>query len=406
MSLQLYLTGKGGIVTMQADDITSSSADANFGVANLKTGNQWQPFRFGTPAALDQVTFDLNQIQNGTFENGTPAEAPPEWEVLAGTPVISTTQAADGTQSVELNADGEGIFQDFEAAIGKVLNVAGSLYGDGTNTISLYLQDLRSGKWMTGAGAWQTTKVAFATRTTASFAETTATPTVEDSGYGHTVLRYTVDKTGSGTAFADKLLVYPRLNFCSVHAHTIDQSQVPSIRRSTDNFAGNDVEVATMTVRRGRFYKAFTNSDFRWWRVRLPRANSRAPFIGQIAFGHTNTLLAETGFDITSPVRMRQPQIRVAGPSGLVSAASRTNHQSKSIDLGFTSDRADLLEVVEKIGMASKWGGEPVVLVPEDDQDDVWLMNSASEIVVGRLSDDAFGYRLALEEQMFFGETK
>lgn len=405
MSLQLYLAGKGGIPTMQADEITSSSADANFGVANLKNGNQWQPFRFALPAANDQVTFDMNQVQNGTFENGTPGQAPPEWKVLAGTPVISTTQAEEGTQSVEFNADGEGVFQDFDAAILKVLIVKGSLYGDGTNTVSLYLQDLRSGKWMTDAGAWQTTKVAFATKTTTGFAETTVTPMVEDSGYGYTVLRYTADKTGSGTAFADKLLVYPRINLCSIHAHTIDTSQVPSIRRSTDDFVANDVEVDTMTVRRGRFYKAFTFGDFRWWRVRLPRANSRAPYIGFIAFGHANTLLADRGFDIGSPVNLRQPQVRVVGTSGFLSATRRTNHQSKTINLGFTSERSGLLEVIENVGMASKWGEEPIVFIPGNDQDDVWLMHSAAEIAVTRLSDDAFEYGLTLEEQMFFGES-
>lgn len=404
MSLQLYLAGKGGVATMQADKITSSSVHADFGLANLKTGNQWQPFRFGTPAALDHVTFDMNQVEGGTFEDGPAGQPPPDWEIVSGTPVISTAQAQDGTKSVELNAAGEELFRDFEAAIGKVLNVAGSLFGDGTNTISLYLQDLFSGKWMTGAGAWQTTKVAFATRTPASWAETTATPTVEDSGYGYTTLRYSVVKTGSGTAYADKLIAYPDVNICSVHAHTIDTSQVPSIRRSTDNFGANDVEVATMVVRRGRFYKTFANSAFRWLRVRLPRANSRAANIGHVSFGHTNTL--PIGFDIGSPVAMRQPQDRSSDASGFLSATRRTSHQNKTINLGFTSDRADLLEVTEKMGMAAKWGEEPIMFVPEDDKDDVWLMHSANEISVTRLSDDAFDYGLALEEQGFFGQTK
>ena len=278
--------------------VTNEHALADFQSAKLPNGRPWEPFISGA-AVLDwEAVFDMNSITDADFELNAAAAAPGgDWVVETGTPVITTAQKHTGSKSLEFNAANESAYQDRVCIPGNTYRFEIALWGDGTNTIEVELLDLRTGKYKTSASdtSWATTATSLFSRSTASFANNVRTLVLEaapDGSLGTTTLRIRIKKVGTGTAYADLALLYPKIDFASLHDFNYHDQIDVEIRSSDDDFVGDDDDEGSLPTRRVRTYLAFTptSSTPKRWRKLLINGTPFDPLrFGQLVMGERKT---------------------------------------------------------------------------------------------------------------------
>ena len=195
-------------------------------------------------------------------------------------------------------------------------------------------------------------------------------------------LRILIRNEDAGNAYADDILLYPTVNFVSVHGHNIAPAVTPEFRSSTDNFSGSDDLEATLTLSRPSFYGYLsTPQTRRYYQLDLNGTNVETSWIGELVLGYVETLTR-------SPETIRQAWVQTYLRD---SVRTRTPGEPYVTNIGGGRRRvlglpfilgaeAELLEIRDEILDRTNHGARPLVIVP---------LSSESAVVPGRVTEDA-----------------
>lgn len=152
------------------------------------------------------------------------------------------------------------------------------------------------------------------------------------------------------------------ITFCSLHFHNLDSGITVELRRSTDNFAANDVLVATMTKNSPTFFATFSSVSFRYYRVKFVGTNSAAIYLGKWVIGAHSTLTRMQRNGWQWGLTMPQAQ----GPAGL--RINQSLWEARSVELPFFYETVAQRDEIHNMLKDSKWGEEPLVIVPDSEE--------------------------------------
>lgn len=395
------VAGLAGNVLRQANSITASSENALFPASRAGNGLPADPFVGGTPAANDHLTVDACQIKDPDFDSDTNGNPPPApWVVTTGV-TVSNAQSNSSPNSLRFNASSQQAHQDREFVKAADYDVSAALFGDGTNNILAKLLNLQTGRWLNTSAAWQDAETHFHQQSAASWSVVTRSFTVENIGYGVIKLRLLIDNpTSAAAAYADDLLLMPKIDFASLHGHNLVAKQAVEIRRSTDNFAASNVLVATITHNPVRVFDSFTAPAVtRYWRFLIPDNNVTPVVIHEAVFGHLKTLTRSADIGRSEPVVMPQADSTTRGQ-----VFYRTNLSEFDLQnyvLRYSARTAGLAEMLGEIWRAARSGKDPVILVPDDARSEVIHGRMRSSVPVTREFIDRWQFELSFDEDGF-----
>jgi hypothetical protein len=362
----------------RALSVTVSNEDSVFTKGGMYDGRPSQFFRFGSAAADRTVTADLQLLANGDFETGTLTS----WtEVLTGTGSsgVESVNVHGGAKALKVNggAAGTGMrYQDVTVRAGETLTAGVWLRGDGTRTVYARILNLQTGKYLTSGGAWSTV-AAWASRTTASYADTSLTFTVEPMStvlQPTCTLRFQVIADGNGDVYADDVALYPgALDWLSIHGHNLDPSIVLTLEWSDDNSAWTSA--GTATIAQPTFYLRLSSGlSHRYWRVKATGTNTAAIYYGELVLGQSLALATQPRHPSLSAWKLReeQPQVRSETLVGVPWVHNLTTEAVRTRVLPFR-DIADasLQEARDEIYRRCGYGKHPIVLCPDDSKPEV-----------------------------------
>lgn len=229
-----------------------SSADPLFPITNLYDGRPSLPFRFSSLLDEESIIVDMQILGNAGLENWSD-DVPEGWtkDVFGGSgTVVETTdvlggEVTEGNSAAEFSAGSAGasLYRDVTVRPGERMNISSNLRGDGTNPISLRVQCLETGRFLTSASEWSPTAQDRASQTANSytpddFINSFQVESLERCGYRDEVtLRITLRMMAGGPGFADNLMLWPHSDLLSMHGLSVDDRCV--IRwDATNDFIG------------------------------------------------------------------------------------------------------------------------------------------------------------------------
>jgi hypothetical protein len=162
------------------------------------------------------------------------------------------------------------------------------------------------------------------------------------------------------------------INLVAFFAHNIDASVVITIRKSTDNFVGNDVLVATVTHRRCAMYSLFDQISTRYLRVIWTGVNPLGPVQnGEIVIGVANILIPA---DIApQDIDAHAAQVRSETPLGEEHAFLMADCESHTLDFTFLGSEDQCYAARDDLWVASKFGTMPSVVIPNDEREAIYI---------------------------------
>lgn len=375
-----YLVGEGFNIIDGAETITPSSADALFPVTNLFSDDQGEVFRFNVAGASDEIKFDLNRLLDGDFETWSTSAVPDSWtDESVGVGSISEENATgnvnSGQASLKLDAGGPGneatCSQEVEALSGWVMTFSGYIMGDGSNATTIVIRNLQTGSYLTSGGAWQAAAVNFASRTTASHAEQTASFTVEpfSTTLRHKVtLKISVEYGAAANAgYADDFYMWPHWDFASIHGHNMGGTITPELRASDDDFDGDDDEIQTtgFLIKRPSFYDLLATMETqRWAKFVAAGTNFEPGEIGALILGQKKTLAQAQRIPYTIDPRLEQIQVTSMG--GHTAKTALAEDESETLRLNFRVATTDYETFRDEIQRRTKQGSSAGVIVSDD----------------------------------------
>jgi hypothetical protein len=189
------------------------------------------------------------------------------------------------------------------------------------------------------------------------------------------------------------------ITFCSVHFHNIDSGVTAvQLRKSTDNFAANDVLVSAMTVSSPSFFLDFASASTRYVRLKFVGTNTGGPIeIGKWVVGARSSLTRVQKNDWE--LGRIQDQVRNGD-----SIINRALYPRRSLALDFAPYTAAQIAEIQALLDSSLWGQEPVVVAPDSSAADVLYGRTAGEwsyrksTIVG---DSLREHRLEIQEDQF-----
>jgi len=351
----------------------SPAADGNFAVAALKDRIPSSAFRFGSLTADPYLQFDLNVVTNGDMVTNSGGNVSSWTEVNTGTGDVTydATGGEAGAPGMKLvSGTGTAVaYQDITARAGERLNWTIALKGDGTRAVALRVFNRNTGHYWTGS-AWSATPTDLATRTTATYATSSGSFTMESAPAYRAdlqlmTLRITIQvTTASGTCFADSVFLWPSVDFLSIHGHNIDPIISLELRRDSAAFAGAGTLEATITAFPLEFYSSLgTIRDERYWRVKFVGTNSAAIYLGEVVLAQRLTLTRI--FKPPESIDYIDDQVR----SGEVPIRSyrKMDHPRRLLDVEFNYDSAAAFtQARDELVLRSRNGHHPMVVVPND----------------------------------------
>lgn len=409
MANAYFLAGNAANGVLHAASVAVTNESSGFSKENLLNGLPRKPFKGSAVATDFTVTFDMNMMDNPSFEDDANGETPTSWEVWSGSPTVSNAEVdtGNGTVSLLLNAANEGVYQDHLLVRGKTYRLECDLYGD-ANGISVYIIDTETGKyWKEDDETWTATKTATFTRTATSWNSETDRFTLEapsTRGPGFVKVRVLVQKSGTGTAYADVFALYPYVTWVSVHDFNHHDSIDLQVRSSTDNFSGDDTDEsdANFSAVRNNIYAAFTPQNVaprRYWRLSFIGDLLDPLRIGQVWLGEHTALakLPSLGYEISGTMpQSGRTDGTSAEPRSLLDIAPRT------LSMDFGGNASHLAQMVNDFVEASGYGSEPVVLLPDDSRPEELIYGYASnELARSRRGVTKFEYAMQVREAPF-----
>jgi len=250
---------------------SSPAAATNFPLTQLDDGIPSLPFRHTSISANNSSDADLNLAVNGDFENWTGAspDAPVGWTLEGSTDVTKETSNPI-EESASVRVDGT-IYREYEVPTETpiALRIAMAEFGATTANAIIQVIDMKTGEWLTSAGAWTTSATSLFVESNEYSASgdervkglvfTTNTYTVVEEDV--TVLRIRLicggENDGDEGIFDDlSMIIVP--NLMSVHGHNIPKKHNPLFGSSgSSTFTNDQKTMATMET------DTFTTADSR-----------------------------------------------------------------------------------------------------------------------------------------------
>jgi hypothetical protein len=249
----------------------------------------------------------------------------------------------------------------------------GYIRGDGSNATTIRIRNLHTGYYLTSGGAWQSGTTNFASVTSSSYTQCTASFTVEafSTTYNHLVDLWIEVKYAAAANFgyADDFALWPHWDFVSIHGHNLGTNLAVEARSSDDNFSADDNLQLTLT-RTVESPHTFYDQDSalvtdRYFRLLFDGDNLHdAIELNQLVVGEADSL--SFGQIIPYPITLSSPQIRY-GPR----AVNVSQFPTRAYGLRFGNlTLAKYREFLTMIRQ-SEMGAVPSVIVPDDTYGDV-----------------------------------
>lgn len=382
----LYLCGRlfNNAARAVTATVASPVADTLFPTTGIADGYTEVPFMFGSAVADSTLTFDFNLITNGDMASAGGSQVDNWTEANTGTGDVAydATGGVSGGPGMKLTtgaASTASAYQDISARPGEELTIIAQLKSQTGKTIRLRIQNRRSLKWLTSAGAWQTAQTDVFTETGTAFVSKTKTFTIETFAdllwptLPTVTLRVVIavdDASASTGCWADKVFCWPSWSWFSIHGHDLPPQLAFQLRRSTDNFAASDVLESTLSIYKPTFYYALASGASRiadrYARIKLSGTPASAPWFGEVVFGQYSELL--TSYSMGSlKIKRYRDQIRTRPSVGTFRALALGQLERRVWTASFqdltTAGAADFLENVER---ASGFGDAAIVFAPDD----------------------------------------
>lgn len=329
------------------------SADANFPISYLTDRDQATPFRFGSNAANPQVIADLNRVLNGGFDTWPGTLADNWFNDSVGTGAITkeTTLVNTGPNAAKLTGGGGGNEAKIRATdvpmrAGWAFTVTFAIRGDGTNAISIYIQNRVT------------------TRNVTLEAASVAQRPVYD-------LRITAEQT-TGDGYLDDVYCWPHWDFAALLGHNLGSMLTTTVQSDDNSGMSSPTTRVTFTLRRPSMYglPAAMVTE-RYARLLLTGTNHEASELGEWILGQRETIPdtpPSPGLILPFSIAPRADLVGVESgkPSARFDHAPTT--MSVALQLGETQwddMRISLLD-------AGKLGGLRTLIVPLDTRPEVY----------------------------------
>ena len=389
----LYVAGEKFNVLERSSLVVFIVGDqvALFPLSNAYAGRPSRPAQFEPhESGVFRFRADTNQLANDDFETWPLTT----WTVdeLGGTGTVEQTMVGAevhaGTSAAKLTGGDNGVrvYQDITARSGEKRRIDAWLVGDGTaNGVGIRIQNLRTGRYLTSAGAWQTTATNCLSRTTATYGQVNLSYTVESFTRCHSdlvTLRVEVIALATVEVFADDVRDWPAVDMLSLHGVNLEDCTTIAWSTSDDGSTfGDTVTLGDAAAgfsadqRPTMYYKrASTVQDKPWHDLHFVGSTALAftPEIGQIILAQVAT--AARNYDWRSELQLRHERITNETGAGDRHVYRRTRWPSRVFGANwqFTTD-AEMRE--SRDDLFSRAGGDAlnVLLVPDDSQNVVLL---------------------------------
>ncbi len=381
-----YLLGEKFNVLKDAITITPSSEDSLFPVERIHNDAQGEVFRFATAGADDKLTADLSNLSNPGFEDWTLPTVPDGWtDESLGTGNLSeeTTLFHGGASALKLDSGGannEAIAtREVTVRSGAPMTFSGWIRGDGTFPTIIRIRCLETGSYLTSGGTWQAASADFGSITSATYAEETASFTVEtfsvtlrDTVTLEIMVRY---DENANAGYADDFALWHHWDFLSIHGHNLGAMITPEARSSTDDFSGDDtLRSSTLALARPSFYEAIgsTVTD-RYFRLLLDGTNFEPGELGALIVGMKQTLprAQNLPYNITPRIAKAMQVSR----GGHISKIALARDESQTIPLNWRLTTAQYESFRDEIERRSTLGTARALIVPDSDRAEVYFGN-------------------------------
>lgn len=368
----------------------SQTPSSLYPISRIANGRPSQVFIFPAVAADDYVQADINQVPNGTFEDGFTSGVPDGWtDDSSGTGAVaeetSSALIADGSGSgLQLTNGASG----FGAAYVDVQFISGesvtldtfAATDDGSEPATLEIQNLETGNYLTSGGVWQASQADVRTEAGTSLTQATLEFTLEAFSVTRrhlTTLRIRPHMDGvssGGTQHNwDNILIYPGVTFASLHGHNLDPKVVPSLEHDkVSTFDSTDLtDEGDFTVDEGPVaYISLASTVYdRFWRVpQFTGTQSTATGsieIGEAVLGQATTLSrnpAHSGFDVAYEIPQEELASRVSGEQWRI---KHSKYRQRVVGVSFRHRLTHQTQFLNELIDRTNDGVDPVVVYSE-----------------------------------------
>lgn len=393
----LYLAGAGyNQLARCATAPTPGSSDSILGnVGALYDYETWEPFVFDGTNYLD---IDLNQVPNGDFEAAFVSSLPTAAWVKLGSCTISrdTVTFDQGAASLKITgvtAQGAGAYYDLVVAAGEVLNFdpAIRIQQDSVGSdaaVRVSVRNLVTGNYLAADGTWQASLAGWVSDTTLAsprwVSNTDGAPGPGGPGY-FTVESYATCKSdlvtlrvycwqtntlgsGSNTLWFDNVVVYPRINYVSIHGHNTSAGMGPVELRSGTSSPAATVR-ATLTLAQPTMFASFAAKDARYWRLIATTTppDSRQWLLREVVLGQSRELTQQREDGAESV--LIDTQDRGEADLGPGEAYTRVDRARRRMTIRLKHPSSTELGEWQEIMARSRNGAIPLVMVPDSTAD-------------------------------------
>jgi hypothetical protein len=391
----LYLTGSR-FNLFSVGTVSEDPAGHAYGaITKLYDSDPGSPHIFSGTSDDSYFRVRQNRLSNGGFETaslsgwtngsaGTGSAA----ETSVGAEVNSGTKAAklDGSSGVNYGS----LSQTVTVSAGEAFQITAwiKVASAGADQGLVYVQNLRTGKYLTAAAAWQTTRTFCIGHSTATYTQKDLQFSVEsfDACRVDTMPLKIEIYCESGPAYFDDILLVSGVTFAGIFGHNYGPVS-PLVQSSDDGSAWTTR--STMTIRRPAFYSTFSIVYAEYWQILLSGTNHEAPYTGEAVLGQYQTAATsqDWGFSIEDEI----PGVRNTGPSGRASvySFSRDPRQLLTMTVGPRSLTA-ARDLTGALWLRSEQGRYPVVAVPIDTESDVIFGRMMEPMRLDRVFDAVY----------------
>jgi hypothetical protein len=382
MGNTIYLAGLRSNILSQSTITISPSENASFPATSLFNGAPGSVFRFSSASSDCSIALNPNLVVNGDFEDTT-TPFPVGWtDISSGSAslVQATSKIIHGSMALKLDPGTSGAAaarQDIEMLPGENFTVDARLRSDGVRITRVFVQNLQTGNYLSTTGAWVSPSTTwFVSRTPSSWSTGNPTQATVESysavGYkSKTTLRMEIQLLPNGLAYADKIYLWPHTDFISIHGHNIDPRITVKLQHDTTSAFTSATTAAEPTIIQPAFYSKLSSSiTDKHIRILFAGNPSSAIEIGELWLGQYQTLSEPPVYGMGVPTEM--PVDEHFNVSGQVMRNARAYYPSESVEMKFLATETRKDELVQMLHRGN-WGTEPTVVVPQDNEDKVYL---------------------------------
>ncbi len=391
MTLTLFAQADryGNILERPNTVLSASQTPSNlFPLSRAADGQPDQVFIFPAIAANDYIQADINQLLNSLFELWT-GGSPDSWVVdVTGDGAVSEHTGANVVSGSGLQLDSNttgtaAVYQDILMRSGESFEV--NLFGmtsDAGHAFQVSIQNLITGNYLTSGGAWQVTPISMIVNTATSLTMVTRQHVLESFSVtrSHIVpIRIRLNQDGTGANIThnyDNVLIYPGVNFASVHGHNIDPKMTVELH-SDDNAAfSSPTDHGDFTVSVPTFFLKISTTQYaRFWRVPqftgTQSTVTGALEVGLCFLGQVISLLgapSQPGLESAEILPQEQAESRLSRKQWRLRHAK---HEQRLVQLQFeTLTDAKETEFRNEVLKRTEYGVQPMLMVIRSDEAD------------------------------------